>query len=246
VHVTRLDCGSPDNALRSLSAILNVDPIALRGALLEAPVDSDFQSRLLSEPYEAIASLGIERGLLHAGPPQEVVWFHGTRLARGTSFERGLLPLSQCIEQLREVVEHIARDRAIPQGARSSNSSYCLKMMRLDALGPCASLLREAVVRPTRPQRDFLASPEIVEDLAEARAGDRSAEIIAAYRRSTQPCIVAFCSRASRPDVVPLALVYCYSHIHGLENPTQWNTCFDGRGAAVPPEDILQIEWLPG
>ena len=29
-----------------------------------------------------------------------------------------------------------------------------------------------------------------------------------------------------------------------VRDPAHWNTCFNGKGVAVPPKDILGVEWL--
>lgn len=237
----QLDCSSFETALRSLANSLCIEEGDLRARLVRNKPDAGFKADLRRWSYE---DLVLERCDLECVVPDSVVWFHGTRVPPETTFSDGLLPLASCIERLQAVVTEIADSLAIPEGVGSASPSFCMKLQRLPLQGPNGSLLRDAVLRPKRPQRDFLRSPEIVDDLAEERGGERFGEIVAEYRRRTKSCIVTFQSREPRVDVVKQALAYCHGSLHGQDEPTHWNTCFNGGGRPVLASDILKVEWL--
>jgi hypothetical protein len=124
--------------------------------------------------------------------------------------------------------------------------SHSVKLTLADKSGPYGSLLRETVVTPTGAHRDFLASPEIVYDLAHSIAGPRAAEVLDLYRARTNRCVVWFANREPRSDVIKHALAYVHHVVRGDDDPGFWNTSFNGGGVGVPASDIVKVEWIDG
>ncbi len=245
--MTTLECRSPEGALLSLAQILGINATQLRARLEQERVDAAFTRDLTQFAYDelvwarVVARLGSD-----VGAQAQVVWFHATRVPRDTPFQQcGLLPLKDCLGGLRQRVEALAGALRIPLDAGVANASYGFKLAALEKQGPCAFLLRDAALGLGKT-RNFLKTPEIVEDLAEAVGGARAAEILAEYQRTTPQCLVTFRTRDSRAVIARCALAYCHAWLHGDEDPLFWNRCFDGRGQAVPPSDLLSIEWLDG
>lgn len=182
-------------------------------------------------------------------PPQEIVWFHGTRLPRSTDFREGLLPFTASLPGLIETVERLAIEVGVPHELLHKgemSGSHSMKLALADESGPYGSLLRDVVLRPTGAHRDFLDTPEIVYDLAHSVGSTGAAQIIELYRRRTSRCVVWFIGRDRRQDVLKHALMYTYRVIHADGDPNHWNTCFNGRGKTVSFDDILNVEWLDG
>jgi hypothetical protein len=112
--------------------------------------------------------------------------------------------------------------------------------------GPDAFLVREAIFQRDPMFHDYLAVPEVVEDLAQMLAGDRWTELRDCYQAATLPCIVKFRSTKPRPDTVRPALYYAYSREWELDfQMTEANTCYSGDGEAIPAEDILEVNFPP-
>jgi hypothetical protein len=246
--LTVLHCSSVETALVSLADLLGLGEPELRKRLAEERVDERFEERLRIEPYDELVWSDVTgRPINSTLAPSEVVWFHATRVPPETPFSKtGLLPLKNCLPALRAEVRRIADElNILPEGGFVS-PSYCSKLSALEEQGPCAFLLRDAALGRSDSHRNFLKAPEIVEDLALQINGKRFKEILTAYQRITKRCIVSFRSSEPRPDVARRALAYCHAFLHGRENPPRWNTCFCGRGKAVPPSDLLRIEWLDG
>jgi hypothetical protein len=245
--LTELECRSPERALSSLAGVLGIDAAQLRASLEQERVDTAFTRDLAQFGYDELVWARIVARLGgDVGAQAQVVWFHATRVPRDTPFQRrGLLPLKDCLGGLRQRVEHLARTLRIPLGTGVANGSYCSKLAALERQGPCAVLLRDAALGQGKT-RNFLKAPEIVEDLAEAVGGARAADILAEYQRTTLPCLVTFRTQDSRTALARAALAYCHAWLHGDEDPLFWNRCFDGQGQAVPPSDLLSVEWLDG
>jgi hypothetical protein len=243
-----LDCSSVEVAKASVAVVVQMSVSDLT-ARLES-FDSD--SYLRDHPdevfdYETVLAFHVVgRGRTAVSHPDEIVWFHATRVPRDTNFRsRGLLPLKACISDLHEHVTSIARELGIERNVGETSGSYAAKLNRLNIQGPSASLLMDAAVNPGSTHRNFLESPEIVEDIAREIAGFEPAnDILNRYRESTEACVVSFRSREARPDVVSRTLAYLHSSMRGGSDPVFWNTCFDGAGQAVPPADIVDVQWI--
>ena len=184
-------------------------------------------------------------------PPEEIVWFHGTRLPQSTDFNQGLLPFKATLPRLTETIENLAIEAGVPrdflhQGDMSG--SHSMKLMLADRSGPYRFLLlRDVVVRPSGAHRDYLDTPEIVLTyLAHSVGGESTAQILDLLRNRTSRCVVWFVGRERREDVLKHALMYVYRVIHSDGDPNHWNTCFNGDGKTVPFRDILKVEWLDG
>jgi hypothetical protein len=243
-----LDCSSVTSATETLAVVLGISTSELVGRL--RAFDDEAYRRDHPEEFfwyeNVLASEVLPRRADDIAPPDEVVWFHATRVPRESRFQsEGLLPLRDCIDGLRRDVTLIARDLGIAGSEGTISGSFAAKRSRLEVQGPSASLLRDAAVNPGTTHRNFLESPEIVEDIAMEIGGPRFEEILARYKAKTTPCLVSFRSEDARPDVVVRALAYLHSTIRGGSDPVFWNTCFDGEGRRVPPADIVQVEWLP-
>jgi len=107
------------------------------------------------------------------------------------------------------------------------------KMEFRGSWGPFGHLVKEASF--SSAQDHFFRAPEAVVDLGFD---------LRAFRAATVPCIVKFRASEPREDVPALALFYAYLAIWG--HPADWDcsTTWSGEGTAVPPEDILRIEFL--
>jgi hypothetical protein len=129
-------------------------------------------------------------------------------------------------------------------GGGHAGHLFSSKSERVGAWGPFAFLVRDAILRHSPINHDYLRVPEIVEDYAAVLAGTNDQLLTAAFREATKPCIVKFRSREARPDAVPIAAVYCYFALHGEVPGIDGNTCFDGEGVAIPAEDVIAVEFL--
>jgi hypothetical protein len=82
--------------------------------------------------------------------PDEVVWFHGTRLPAPTDFSDGLLPFKTCLPHLNDVVEQLARETGVPdQLLHKGEVSGSLEMkLTLRASGFCYTLYARGSAPP--------------------------------------------------------------------------------------------------
>jgi hypothetical protein len=185
------------------------------------------------------------------------VYFHGCRCPRFTKFEQGLLPNNQVIDliwlQLWQIVgdrigaanvgEMKARFLGEPGRWRGDYHDRLSRSIR--ERGPWGKLVRpEWFMERTNSDHYFKNAAEIVSIILNHFSSDGVLHEI--YRRETVPCIVHF--RTIRKDALALGhgLVYLrdkrhcvywaqYTNHYGLDS-----MC----GVAIPPEDILEVEFL--
>jgi len=124
-----LNCKSVDDTVRCLARILDVPELELRARRLR------HDHKALAELYSGgldYESLVEKQALLHAAPatpPDEVVWYHATRVPRSVNFkEQGLLPLGLSIARLRQEMRDSARELGISTEERYASSSYVSKI----------------------------------------------------------------------------------------------------------------------
>ncbi|MBI1955484.1 MAG: hypothetical protein HYS38_03735 [Acidobacteria bacterium] len=219
----------------------------------------EFDYNMLSEkerrgsPYRDLFLahvLGVHRSNLPA--PSSVCWFHGTRVAPGTTFDDGILPLSESLDRIWGFLGRLAkqwssrkeweafRANMTGQGA----AQYYRKVSSPFANGPCAVLVREILLKPSETDsHDFLSIPEIIEDICMSYEETVGVNLRDAFVKATRPCIVKFVSDEGECDAVAAALTYVHRRLRAEELLLECNTCFNGKGRRIPPEAILAIDW---
>lgn len=185
------------------------------------------------------------------------VYFHGCRCPRFTKFEQGLLPNNQVIDLIWLQVWQIVGARIgasnveemkfqFIEGRRRSSGGYIERLWGpIRQRGPWGKLVRpEWFMERTHSDHYLRNAAEIVSIILNHFSPDGVLHEI--YRRETVPCIVHF--RTIRRDALALGhgLLYLrdkrhceywaqYTNHYGLDS-----MC----GVAIPPEDILEVEFL--
>jgi hypothetical protein len=101
-------------------------------------------------------------------------------------------------------------------------------------------LVRDNHVVSRAGHHDYLAIPEIVEDIAKCC----NLDLASRFQAATTPCIVKF--RTTHSDVAVLHAVFWY--IHGMlhDGAPGWlsNCGYDGGGRVVTPRDVVAVEFI--
>ena len=107
--------------------------------------------------------------------------------------------------------------------------------------------MRQAFIRVERGRRDYVTIPEVVDDLCEGINTQFHRDSRERLLAGTPSYLVAFRGSQSPPiDALDTALNYIYESAHHLLTAAWPDTCFDGKGVAVPAFDILSVEPSPG
>jgi hypothetical protein len=194
---TLLDCESVETAVVSLAGVLKMDPDELTQRLREFEYDKLPEKARQCAPFQDLLlfyALSTRRRDLSL--PLSICWFHGTRVTRDTTFDDGILPLSQSLDHIWALLGSIARQWSPPdewaafranmggQGAEQ----YHRKLGGGFANGPYAVLVREVLLRPPETDsHDFLNVPEIIEDICMSYDEGFGHNLHDAFVKATRP-----------------------------------------------------------
>ncbi len=180
-------------------------------------------------------------------------WFHGSRVIDTNSFKkRGILPLTDILFQITELIDSIAQRLEIPicENTESSWTNQRIEIKLNSAIdhGPCAMLMYEASINANAFScHSYIDEPEIVSDYAIAKYGEAGNEIVAEFKRITKPVVVEFlevrdCKDSTAMDeILRAALTYMYDYIHNEEIGLHGNTCYSGCGKTVAQDRIIDV-----
>lgn len=240
-----LDCQTRETALDSLSAIIGVTPDRLTQGLAGIYYD-----RWSEDPPTVLWQeiVGGERTC------DGIYWFHLSRVLDPESFrQRGILPLNEMVEPIWLMLAELAGDSISEEDKRQLDISligcghsawlYNEKVHNLNDWGPNAMLVRDSAFCPRDMlNHDYLGAPEIVEDICDCINRRFGVDLLTRFCGASQSCIVKFLGPFNRPDVLPTALMYLWAMHHDQGMGYCCNTCFDGEGEAIRPDQIVAIE----
>jgi hypothetical protein len=255
-----LDCYDLEAGLASLASGIGVN----REALVQELNDYD-EARFINcsedpeaqMPREVLQRLGAELATTRF---EGVYLFHGTRVFDPDGFQRrGLLPLDLMLDEVWEMLYGLAQDefsreqwqefkRSIEEEGAGGHDGelYRLKVVGADAElhhGPHAEVVRELFFHPEEVgSHDYLACPELVQDLARCFRSAYGIDLEARFRAATVPCLVKLRSERVMPGAIKAALWFAFSMLR--EGVPTRNACWglDLEGESVPPEDVVDVE----
>lgn len=255
-QLLRLDCASRATTEAGLSAVFSCTVEQLRSFVADPAREAFFEANWSKLP--AFEDWLYAQACEQFGPPTlptELCWFHGTRVPAGTTFAEGIFPLGQGIGRLREAILSTLDDEAAQAAVRVAFDRQHGKSMHFRNKvdhdihwGPFAILVREVADHASAiGQHDYLAMPEIIDDLCEEVRISDGLDIRAAFEQRWVPAMVKFwapCEDSSARYAVATAL--CYLRECALRGRSHMGAvwCFDGENVPVAPERIVGIEWV--
>ncbi|NHV25857.1 hypothetical protein [Burkholderia sp. D-99] len=251
----QLDCETRLSAESSLLEIFGCPLPDLKRFLSDPGHERYFNEHWKSLPeYDRFL---YERACLALGNPRlptRLCWFHCTRVPAGTTFDTGIHPLGHVLPLLKNALldsleDPSAKHEVRQAFAREGGLAFQFRNKLRDSLhwGPYAILVREVASHAKNlGQHDYLAMPEIIEDLCEEVKLASGLDLLPIFQDSLKPAIVKFVAPAahSAEFAVRVALRYLQSCAredvpgHGAV----W--CFDGENTSVPPANVLNIEFV--
>lgn len=254
----RLDCETRQSAEASVLAAFGC-PSAALDAFLAYPSHLEyFEAHWETIPVDFDRFL-FQRACETLGKPtlpEELCWFHGTRVPAGTTFEEGILPLGAVVPSLQARLLAELDDPAAKEAVRRAfdnkggNSFHFGNKLSHDVHGgPYAILVREVADHANAlGQHDYLRMPEIVEDLCDEIQAGCGLNVLPIFEARWKPALVKFVAPAGDSGEFALAVALRYLRAVKLEGkPDQgavW--CFDGENQAVPRERVLKVEFVSG
>lgn len=251
-----LDCTSFETTLESVSGIVRLSPDELIARLHEIPnVDTTY-----SDPDEWVPQALLQT--LQFNPmPETAIWFHATRIPRGTTFCEGLLPTSLIRPTLERQLQELAAklglcpedewDSLPRQGHDATRLRWKANQAPSDD-GPHGFLFREMIVEKISDAgvssiADYTGEPEIVKEICSAIPSCIGGPVLAAYRELAHRAIVKFRYAPEpllRVGALKRAVKYLHATLHGDRDWDQCSYGCDCKGRPVPRDDVLSIEFL--
>ena len=247
-----LDCESFDTALGSLAEIFQTTPDDLKALLSSKEIGTHYEThwRKLPDFSDYIYALTVR----HFGCPlplDAVCWFHTTRVLPGTTFSEGILPLDAALPSLKERLLAAIDDDSVReklrdafQSGRVGDHHYATKTRDSMHWGPYAILVRDvAFCARELSQHDYLAMPEIIEDICNGFDDPMREALEGVFRAKMRPATVKFAAPVDDGEAyIATALCYVHSMIQEGKLDTNSVICFDGKNNQIPPQDILKVE----
>jgi hypothetical protein len=248
--VTYLDCQNIDAALSSFAAACRrpVDDVAQ--AISSYAADwSEFEPQFRTAgPREVLQLLDVASADIEF---EGAYYFHGTRTFDAAMFSReGILPLNQVTDRLWVSLYGLVADTAtdvdwrrlregMETGALGHHSYlYWLKTKGSSGLGGPYALLAREQHYPREGHHNYLAIPEIVEDIA--RCCDL--DLARRFQEATTSCVVKFLHTDKDMDILHAVFWYIHGMLHDGKPGWLAQCDYDGRGSAVLPGDVMAVE----
>lgn len=251
-----LDCESPEKAYESIETITGLSPSSLN------KIFDEFSPKGQYSPYDQL--FGVIRKQVEYTAYDRACIFHFTRVPENADFTKGILPLQAALDSIWEFLFTITNDivsaeeweafkhdmnYGSPSGVVGLPSSgirqYQIKTRNSAQGGPFGLLIREMGFHSKAAgNHDYLAIPEIVEDICRYFEGVHGFNPAEGYMATTRPCIVKFVTPEISREYLSTAFYYLYCIYKGYELNREVSSGFSGRGNAIGAENILNIEWL--
>lgn len=251
-----LDCESVDSTYASLEEITEINHKEIKKYL----ANFDMNKYCESHPWEYGDKilLNLFKKKYNCGCKFDYTcWFHLTRTFKDNKFERGILPLGEIINEIWDLLfELLPKEFSKIEWIKfrenlercmddDSAESYRLKINDQIHWGPFAMLVRGIAFKaPDVGNHDYLAVPEIIEDICECFKNFHEYDLLGKYKSETRPCIIKFKTADSLPDYLGSALYYLYCIAHNVAFSLHCNTCFDAMNNRIDNINIQKIDYV--
>lgn len=196
-----LDCESFDVALTSLSNIFQTPRERLQELLSAKGIGIHYEMHWRELPDFKDYLYAVAEGHLGCPLPLDAVcWFHTTRVLPGTTFSEGILPLDAALPALKERLIEAVDAPSLKAQLRHAlyvggvgDHHYANKTQNSMHWGPYAILVRDvASCAADLSQHDYLAMPEIIEDICNGFEAPVREELLTVFSAKLRPAVVKF------------------------------------------------------
>ena len=249
-----LDCEDGESAVESLSKCFDCEQSELLEVLQSIDIGevySNFDNSPDVGSDEYLHDYVVEK-LGEPDKTESVCWFHLTRTLDGNDFSDGILPLSQSLDLIWETLISIFEGSEISKNLKLMEENgvddfqYNLKCDDSEHAGPYGILVREVACYAFElSQHDYLAFPEIIEDICDGYDREFGSPIYDEVSKALVRCVVKFSEEVEADlGVIKAALYYAYTYANDLPVSDNSVCDYDGGDCAVPHEDIISVEFL--
>jgi hypothetical protein len=231
-----LDCTNATTALATIAGLLHLGEDQVKTACLNVTREED------PSAVDVLALLG------RPEVPRQFssVFFHAARVMDRASFRvKGIVPLRQGLDQIWSMLRELSADMCSPEQwselrASGVNEPYALRISERSQWGPYAFVVRDGAFHP-HCSHYLLRGPDIVVDICGAFERMYGGDLLGRFQQRSTPCLVKFVANGRRAAFTA-ALEYLVRSLHGGGPHTGDYWAFDGRGRAIPADDVIEVE----
>jgi hypothetical protein len=254
--VIALDCETYDTALKGICDIFEIQESDLLRFLEDSNLNVEHATKHSKEmPFEEFLYNAFITGF-NCTPISitKVCWFHLARTLDPQSYENGIFPLGKIKDRLFSEMYQLISDKFTPEeweeiirspGGRN-HLAYGERVGNVMLHGCYAMLINEeAFLSEEFNAHDYLAIPEIVEDLCYAVEEKYGIDLMALYKAYSSSIIVKFFTFPSDFSEQQRILTTVLSYLRSKCLNTELTGLYYGFAAQneiIPPEQIIQIE----
>ncbi len=252
-----LDCTSVESTYRSFERILQLSRTDIDSIFNDFDLAEHFTANPKDDrrPGEILLEIFSHQGC-ETKEPDETYWFHATRIPHSEKFADGIRPLHAQLEHIWKFLFTLVSDtfqerdwmqfRIKLETQHDSHHAHIYRIRTegdIDS-GPFGLLLREVAINPEEfGSVDYLAVPEIIEDICISFGEIYGEDLLEKFEQKTRPCIVTFSESEANPKALHKAIEYIYSEF--CDEPKDGcNTTYNGMGNVIPAEQIVKVEYL--
>lgn len=255
-----IDCESVDSTYTSLENIFACNRQFINGFFDSLHLESFYQDNSIHITPDKLILQKFEEQISQIGSSDATFWFHHTRTSKNNKFEEGILPLGQYLDPIWNFLFSLIKNNFSKQdwqnfkkGIETNYSEggtglYHYRLKTQDSLhwGPYAFLVNEVgLYRSSETwSHNYCSAPEIIEDICFCFQTKYGIDLLTIYEENTRPCFVKFIENESHRSYIGIALFYLHNIYFNRQMSIDCNTCFDGKGEAIPKERISKIEFL--
>lgn len=252
-----LDCETPATTLFSLASAAGCSTDLIRDAVYsyrELDFADTHDEMWVTVPRDLLARARVDITDVQFGG---AYYFHGTRVLDPTTFvEHGIRPLGAAIDAIWLDLHQLCADRVtdnewkairrdVEGGAAGCNSHaawlYRFKLSDSTQHGPFGSMIRRHALHPQEHFHDYLAAPEIIEDIA----AFTDIGLLNAFKKASRSCAVEYrLTESVSQKAVEAAVLHLLEDLQGTSFGigSYWG---DNReGVAVPASDVIYVDEL--
>jgi len=190
--------------------------------------------------------------LENIGPHDElsnVYWFHLTRTTKDNMFHDGILPLGESLSIIWDTILGVTENNIIHANLLTMKNNgvqddlYNLKVPDSFHWGPYAILVQDVAYYANQlGQHDYLAMPEIIEDICNGYEKQFGTSIYQLYEEHLIPKSIKFkSSKYLDVGCIEAAIYHAYTTVKNKPVSGGSISCFDAKGKNIPATDIVSV-----
>lgn len=242
-----LDCFDFESTLETVCRLSGIAPDELQRRLTSIRWDELSIAEPQQRPFSETIVIRVLGTSAIPSISNSTCWFHATRIAKGLTFEDGLLPTSSGLPTIEMNLRSLASDLGLCSadnwGRLPRSGINAQRLARKSATrptddGPHGFLIREVTLQ----NNCYFYAPEAVREICRSLPDKIGTPLLAGFQERTCPALLRFRSNQQCRNLVGAAINYLHGKLTGQLDLNN-NPGFDGCGVRVSPQDILGIEY---